>query len=252
MSNLLNEKRALAKLRAELEGRKRRLCRCCRKFGHLARNYRNKKREEGTVVPQNKFEVLSSRVMQCGVEERIVRSVRAVVVKCFRCGVEGHKYRECPLGIRRKNGEKAARVVRPREAQQEERPVHPEKGKVQEKEKRLRRVEEGGATRVAKPREAQQGKWRRSSWEQLRKRAEWYCGPTVPQDAELWELGWHGVTPYKCLGKISDILHLNNENNQLERRAQPPKDVPLDAQSWTRAYHLSSRVVAVTTTTETS
>jgi len=41
------------------------------------------------------------------------------------------------------------------------------------------------------------------------------------------------VMPYKCLGKISDILHLNNENNQLERRAQPPKDVPLDAQSWT-------------------
>ena len=37
------------------------------------------------------------------------------------------------------------------------------------------------------------------------------------------------VTPYKHLGKISDILHLNNENNQLERRAQPPKDVPLDA-----------------------
>jgi len=31
------------------------------------------------------------------------------------------------------------------------------------------------------------------------------------------------VTPYKHLGKISDILHLNNENNQLERRAQPPK-----------------------------
>ena len=25
------------------------------------------------------------------------------------------------------------------------------------------------------------------------------------------------VTPYKRLGKISDILHLNNENNQLER-----------------------------------
>ena len=60
------------------------------------------------------------------------------------------------------------------------------------------------------------------------------------------------VTPYKRLGKISDILHLNNENNQLERRARPPKDVPLDAQSWTRAYDLSSRVVAMTTTTETS
>jgi len=61
-----------------------------------------------------------------------------------------------------------------------------------------------------------------------------------------------GVTPYKRLGKISDILYLNNENNQLERRARPPKDVPLDAQSWTWAYDLSSRVVAVTTTTETS
>ena len=41
------------------------------------------------------------------------------------------------------------------------------------------------------------------------------------------------VTPYKRLCKISDILHLNNENNQLERRARPPKDVPLDAQLWT-------------------
>jgi len=43
----------------------------------------------------------------------------------------------------------------------------------------------------------------------------------------------NAVMPYKCLGKISDILHLNNENNQLERQAWPPKDVPLDAQSWT-------------------
>ena len=34
------------------------------------------------------------------------------------------------------------------------------------------------------------------------------------------------VTPYKCLGKISDDLHPNNQNNQLERRARPPKDVP--------------------------
>ena len=28
----------------------------------------------------------------------------------------------------------------------------------------------------------------------------------------------HGaVTPYRFLGKLSDILHLNNKNNQLER-----------------------------------
>ena len=30
-----------------------------------------------------------------------------------------------------------------------------------------------------------------------------------------------GVMPYKHLGKISDNLHPNNQNNWLERRAQP-------------------------------
>jgi len=71
LSTMLKERRALAKLRVELERRKGKMCRCCRKFGHLARNCRNKRVEkEGTVVLQNKFEVLSSRVMQCGVEER--------------------------------------------------------------------------------------------------------------------------------------------------------------------------------------
>jgi len=126
MSNLLNEKRALAKLRAELEGRKGKLCRGCKKFGHLARNCRNKRKEEkGTVVPQNKFEVLSSRVMQCGVEEKMIRSVRMLGVKCFRCGEEGHKCRECPLWEK-----KVKRVVRPNE------------GKACQEERRLRRMEE--------------------------------------------------------------------------------------------------------------
>jgi len=74
MNNLLNEKHALTKLRAELEGRKGKLCRCYKKFGHLAQNCRNKRREEkGTVVPQNKFEVLKSRVMQYGEGERTIR-----------------------------------------------------------------------------------------------------------------------------------------------------------------------------------
>jgi len=114
MSNLLNKKRALAKLRAELEGRKGKLCRCCKRFGHLARNCRNKRREEeGTVIPQNKFEVLKSRVMQCRVEERVVRSVRKVGVKCFKCGEEGHKCRECPLWIKKRNEEKVAHVAKP-------------------------------------------------------------------------------------------------------------------------------------------
>jgi len=73
MSDLLNKKCALAKLRAELEGRKGKLCRCCKKFGYLACNCKNKKKgEKGTIVPQNKFEMLKSRVMQCGVEERMM------------------------------------------------------------------------------------------------------------------------------------------------------------------------------------
>jgi len=98
MSNLLNKKRALAKLRAGLEGKKGKLCRCCKKFRHLAQNCKNKRGEEkGIVVPQNKFEVLSSRVMQCGVEEKTIRSVRMLGVKCFRYRKEGHKCRECPL-----------------------------------------------------------------------------------------------------------------------------------------------------------
>jgi len=37
------------------------------------------------------------------------------------------------------------------------------------------------------------------------------------------------VTPYKTLGKLSDILHLNNRNNQLKRRARSSRNVPLDA-----------------------
>jgi len=95
MSNLLRERHALAKLREELEGRKGKLCRSCKGFGHLVQNCRNKKEgEKGTEMPQNKFEVLKSRVMQCGVEERMIRSVR-VVVECFKCREEGHKCREC-------------------------------------------------------------------------------------------------------------------------------------------------------------
>ena len=78
---------------------------------------------------------------------------------------------------------KEKRVAYPKEGkvhQGERRLAHPEKGKAQEKERRLRRAKEEGAVRMAKPQEAQQEEWRRSSWEDLRKRAEWYCGPTVP------------------------------------------------------------------------
>jgi len=101
MSTMLKEKHVLTKLRAELEGRKGKLCQYCKKFRHLACNCRNKKKGGKEVTTsQNKFEILSSRVMQCGVEERTIRSVR-VAVECFECGKEGHKYRECPLWERK-------------------------------------------------------------------------------------------------------------------------------------------------------
>ena len=120
MSSLLKEKRTLAKLRKELKGRKGKLCRSCKGFGYLARNCRNRKEgEEGAEMPQNKFEILRSRVMQCGVEKRVVRGARREVVRCFKCREEGHKCRECPLWEK-----KVKRVA------------CPNKGKAHQKEKR--------------------------------------------------------------------------------------------------------------------
>jgi len=49
------------------------------------------------VVSQNKFEVLRSRIMQCGVEERMIRRAGVVEVKYFKCREKGHKCKECPL-----------------------------------------------------------------------------------------------------------------------------------------------------------
>jgi len=98
MSSLLKEKRALTKLKEELERRREKLCRKYKGFRYLAQNYRNKeKKEKGRVTPQNKYEVLSSRVMQYRIEERITRRQEVVGVKYFKCGERGHKCRECLL-----------------------------------------------------------------------------------------------------------------------------------------------------------
>jgi len=154
MSNFLKEKCAFTKLREELEERKGKMCRSCKGFGHLAHDCRNKKEgEKGTTVPQNKLEVLGSRVMQCGVEWRMIRRHEVVVVKCFKCGEKGHKCRECPLWEKK---ERVAYMAKPQKAHQQKGPACSVKGKVQKGERRLRRVEEEKA-RIAKPQEVQQG-----------------------------------------------------------------------------------------------
>ena len=62
-------------------------------------------------MPQNKFEALSNRVMECGVEERIVRNVRTAAVECLKYREKGHKYREYPLW--RKKEKKVKRMTYP-------------------------------------------------------------------------------------------------------------------------------------------
>jgi len=99
-------------------------------------------------------------------EERVVRSTRTVVVRCFKCGEEGHKCRECPLWERKVK--RVACSVEGKAHQAERKPARPIREKAQEGEKRLRRAEEGEAAcpvkgKAACPvkREAQQ-EWKRS------------------------------------------------------------------------------------------
>jgi len=58
MNNMLKERCALVKLRAELERREERMCRQCGRFGHLAQMYRSGKEEIKGVKSQSWFEVL--------------------------------------------------------------------------------------------------------------------------------------------------------------------------------------------------
>ena len=48
--------------------------------------------------------------MQCGVEERVVRSMKTVAVKYFKYGEKGHKCRGCPLWVKK---ERAACIASP-------------------------------------------------------------------------------------------------------------------------------------------
>jgi len=91
MSNMLNKRCALAKLRAELEGREGRLCRHCGRFGHIAQKCRSGEEEKKKTVVGNRFEALKDRVMQCGVRELRRQEVVEEKPQCFGCGKEGHK-----------------------------------------------------------------------------------------------------------------------------------------------------------------
>jgi len=124
MSNLLKQKHALVSLRAKLKGKKERECWNCKGFRYLARSCRNKKgKEKRGTAPQNKFEVLTSRVMQCDVKERVIRKQEVVEVECFKYGEKGHKCRECPLWKEEKKlqvAEETVHMAMPQKAQQKE------------------------------------------------------------------------------------------------------------------------------------
>ena len=91
MSDMLNQRCALAKLRAELEGREGRICRKCGRFRHLAQKCRSEEEQEKKAVGGNRFKVVKSRVMQCGVKEVRRQEVVREEAKCFGCREKGHK-----------------------------------------------------------------------------------------------------------------------------------------------------------------
>jgi len=94
MSNLLKEKCALTSLRAKLEGRREKEYWKCRGFGHQAQYCRKEEKEKGKLTLQNKFEILASRVMKCGVKLRKQEVEKRWRVKCYKCGEEGYKCKE--------------------------------------------------------------------------------------------------------------------------------------------------------------
>jgi len=76
--------------------------------------------------------------------------MEVVVVECYKCGEKGHKCRECPSWEK-----KVKRVAHPVEGKvhqgERKRLACLEKGKTQEDEKELRRVEEEEAAYMTKP-----------------------------------------------------------------------------------------------------
>ena len=66
------------------------------------------------MIPQNRFEVLSSRVMKCGVEieRQEGKRKKEEVIQCFKCKKEKHQWKECQKR-RQKGKERVVQVVAP-------------------------------------------------------------------------------------------------------------------------------------------
>jgi len=91
-----------------------------KKFGYLACNCRNKKEERKRIsVPQNRYEMLLSKVIKCRVKikRQEVEREEGKTVCCFKCRKERYQCRECS---NRKEREKAAHVAMSQKVWQEE------------------------------------------------------------------------------------------------------------------------------------
>jgi len=136
MSRILNQWHALAKLRAEIKGKERRVYWGYKRFGHLVCNCRSKKVEKkGKLISQNKFAVIASRVIQYKVREevKVRRQEMIEEVRCFRCWGNGHLKWKCPnieIGKKRRRKKEVAHVARPQKIQQQRRLACPIQKKV--------------------------------------------------------------------------------------------------------------------------
>ena len=105
------------------------MCWKYKRFGHLVCNYRNRKGEmKRKPIPQNKFEVIASRVMQYKVREEVRRQkMEEKEVQCFRYWGMGHykwEYPNIEVKKEKRRSEEVACAVSLQKVQQEERLAH--------------------------------------------------------------------------------------------------------------------------------
>ena len=86
-----------------------------KRFRHLAHNYRNRKKKmKGKPTPQNKFKVIVSRVIQCGVREGISmrkQEIEEKGVQYFRYWGMGYYKWKCPNRKVKKEKRRSEEVV---------------------------------------------------------------------------------------------------------------------------------------------